>query len=261
MPELSIIIPTFNAEQFIERSLLSVIHQQYKKYEIIIQDCCSSDNTLKKIQELKATYPHVPISDFSEKDQGVYDAMNKAIEKARGTWIYFLGSDDYLYENVLQRVTDTIESFTEDYDLIYGNVNAERLGDQYDGQFDQTKISKQNICHQAIFYNKKIFTTIGIYNLKYKQLADWDFNIRSFFNDKITTKYIDITIAFYSDDGLSYTVCDEVFHKDHYPIVKKLGYKSLPLKSLKFFCNSNSEFLKLMMQRMSDKYLRLPKKA
>jgi hypothetical protein len=77
---------------------------------------------------------------------------------AAGEWLYFLGSDDYLYnEQVLAQVFDSITNNSKNYDLVYGNVTSPILGERYDGEFDEVKILKKNICHQAIFYNKRIF--------------------------------------------------------------------------------------------------------
>jgi glycosyltransferase involved in cell wall biosynthesis len=248
-PYMSIIMPTFNCSGTIRAALDSIIMQTYESKEVVIIDGGSTDSTVDICKEYVAKYRFIVL--ISEKDQGVYDAMNKGIKIAKGEWIYFLGSDDYFYcPNVLFDLIGSIENFKEEFNMIYGNVSSPKLGAKYDGKFDRIKIIKKNICHQAIFYHRTVFEIVGDFNLKYKIEGDWEFNLRCFFNDKIKIKYIDLTIAYYSDGGLSSTASDVHLSKDFNFIVKRLGYKSLPLRTLKSFCNSNLEFFKLIQKRL-----------
>src|SRR5688572_23331397 len=94
-PMFSIIIPTLNSEAHIRRSLESVLHQSFPNFEILIVDGLSVDQTLSIVQQEN----DARITTYSEKDHGIYDAMNKGITLAKGKWLYFLGSDDVLYDN------------------------------------------------------------------------------------------------------------------------------------------------------------------
>src|SRR3982750_4096075 len=103
MPLLSIIIPTFNSQITIERCLESLSKQTFRDFEILVIDGGSEDNTIGLVKEKQPVLPAVTL--VSEKDEGTYDAMNKGIGLSTGTWLYFLGSDDWLYnEQVLQNV-------------------------------------------------------------------------------------------------------------------------------------------------------------
>ena len=100
MPMISIITVCMNSERTIDQTLKSVINQSYHNYEHIIIDGKSSDNTLNIVKK----YPHIKTI-ISEKDNGIYDAMNKGIDSCRGDVVGFLNSDD-LFNNhyVLERI-------------------------------------------------------------------------------------------------------------------------------------------------------------
>jgi glycosyltransferase involved in cell wall biosynthesis len=243
----SIIIPTFNAEKTISIALKSIISQSFGEFEILIIDGASSDNTLEVIKE----YEDKPfITCVSEKDKGVYDAMNKGIQLAKGHWIYFLGSDDYLFNsNVLEHVHDTITHTSTDFDVFYGNVKTPLYDRIFDGEFDNDKILKININHQAIFYNRTVFEKIGMYNLKYKIAADYEFNLRCYFNKDIKVKYIDLVVAYFSEGGLSSVGFDELFYKEFPDIVKRVTGENLPLKDLRQYCSSYVQFVFAVIKR------------
>jgi len=96
-PLLTIVIPTFRAERTLQASLDSVLGQDLRDLEVLIMDGGSQDGTNAIALAAAASDPRVYF--FSEPDKGVYDAMNKGIARARGAWIYFLGSDDVLHNS------------------------------------------------------------------------------------------------------------------------------------------------------------------
>jgi glycosyltransferase involved in cell wall biosynthesis len=218
MPKLSIIIPTFNASNSIERCLQSIINQSFTDYEVVIQDGGSFDKTIEVISDVQRVNGGIEIKLHQERDRGVYDAMNKAIHRASGEWLYFLGSDDELYEpNVLSRVMGSQDVALGD--VLYGNVkvigNARWAmdGAVYDGQFDLNKLLTRNICHQAMFYRTAFVRTMGNYNINYVVWADWDFNMRCW--SKTTFRYIDVIVAkFYAGGVSSQDRRDEQFVAD-----------------------------------------------
>src|SRR5688572_31229641 len=139
-PFLSIVIPTFNSAQALSTTLASVLGQTFADIEVLVIDGHSTDNTVEIIQSFQDRRIRI----LSEKDNGVYDAMNKGVSMSAGTWIYFLGSDDMLFssrtlENVTARLTSTEAEF------VYGNVRID--GDSpwakhdsiYDGKFTREK--------------------------------------------------------------------------------------------------------------------------
>jgi glycosyltransferase involved in cell wall biosynthesis len=187
-------------------------------------DGLSTDNTVNIAQD----YEDKRVKIYSEKDSGIYDAMNKGIDASKGKWLYFLGSDDYLFhDNVLRLIYKQV--YNKDLDVIYGNILNPLYDGKYDGTFSYAKILKKNICHQAIFFRKSLFEQTGYFNLKYKILADYDHNLKWFLSKKYKIEYIDEIIAYFSADGYSTTSNEkDPFQKDKTYNYILYGCKKLP---------------------------------
>lgn len=203
-PFFSIIIPTYNSAVTLATCLDCILGQSFKNIEVLIVDGNSKDCTIAIVKEYAGN--HQNIKWISENDNGIYDAMNKGIRMAKGEWLYFLGSDDTLHDIVtLQQVHDIDK---QGFNVIYGNARIvgdtswSKNGDLYDGIFNLEKLLKKNVCHQAIFYNKKSFLpTSPIFNTNYKLCADYDFNLRCW--AKQSFLFIDIVIADFYGGGES----------------------------------------------------------
>ncbi len=235
MPLLTIIIPTFNSAGSIGRALESIAVQTFADYEVVVQDGSPNDETARAVGKFLEAHPNFPLRLYREHDRGVYDAMNKAMTKADGEWLYFLGSDDQLYhDRVLAEVMS--KQATADCKVIYGN--AEIIGDCkwaksrtiYNGPFDLPMLLSRNICHQAIFYKADFVRKVGEYNANYLVCGDWDFNLRCWAMTKFN--YIDVTVAKFIAGGLSSSKSDDgQFYKDF--VVNILRYFHLsPLSPL-----------------------------
>lgn len=197
-PLISIITVVYNGAATLESTILSVACQTWKEKEFIIVDGGSKDGTLALVDRYKNA-----VTDWvSEPDKGIYDAMNKGIRMARGEWLYFLGSDDRLYNDaVLSTLFEG--NFSSDCHLLYGNVTSPSYKGPYDGPFTFEKLLSRNISHQATFYRKELFERLGGYNLQYKMHADWDFNLRCFTSDFVKTKFADVLVAEFGAQGIS----------------------------------------------------------
>ena len=204
--KLSIIIPTYNSASVLPKALDSIVGQTFGDWEVLIMDGVSTDDTLKVAQ----SYNDSRIRINSEPDKGIYDAMNKGIGKARGEWLYFLGSDDWLLnDNVLH---DVFAQDTDSYDVVYGEVEAPHLASNHSGEWTLQTIDR-NRCHQAILYRRQVIRRLGGYNTKYKIWADYDLNLKWFFDRKVKKKHIPTVIAHYAEGGYS-SVCDAEMLKD-----------------------------------------------
>lgn len=214
----SIIIPTFNSEKTIERCIQSIVNQTYTSIEILIIDGLSTDKTLYIIQKYTSLYPSIKL--ISEKDKGIYDAMNKGIALSNGQWLYFLGSDDFIYDNnVFENLS--IEINNQQADCYYGNVKMVETSKIHMGKIDRMNLFRKNISHQSIVYNRIIFEKLGVFDLSFPVFADLDFNFRMFFSDtKIL--YLEQIIANFSLGGTSST-----------PSEKHIKEKSLIYKKAK----------------------------
>ncbi|TDG35303.1 glycosyltransferase [Pedobacter changchengzhani] len=211
---ISIIIPTYNSGKTIEACLESISIQTFKAFEVIIIDGLSTDETILNAKEFENK---IALTISSAMDEGIYDAMNKGISLAKGEYLYFLGSDDTLFDNeVLHTIAKEIVN--SDARIIYGNVKMKgnshlvKNNTIYGGEFDLKRLLVHNIPHQAIFYHKSVFDQIGKYNINYQLFADHDFNLRAI--SKFELQYIDQIVANFNVGGSSTTLKDEKFEQD-----------------------------------------------
>ena len=212
-PLITIITVVLNGAQNLEKSLQSVFKQSFTDYEYIILDGGSTDETLDIINKYDQ---HITFW-LSEPDNGVYDAMNKAVQLAKGQWICFLGADDYLtceFENVARYLKDR-------QTIYYGDVYRPVVNRRYDGRFSAYKLASRNICHQSIFYPKSVWGKYA-FNLKYQVFADHVLNMCCFSDPDITLQYIPETIAVFHDEGgLSPSTRDETFELDRMMLIRE----------------------------------------
>lgn len=211
-PLISVIIVVRNGAATLERALKSIFSKEFAQMECILIDGNSSDNTLeivKKYDENIAFW-------ISEPDGGIYDAMNKGVGHARGKYIYFLGCDDCLEVNPSELQHRLKESNT----IYYGNVLRPASSKPYDGAFNSWKLTRRNICHQAIFYPKAIFEKRN-FAPQYKINADWEFNLRCYADRTFHYQYIALVIATWADGGISSVVFDDQFDRDRSRLFKE----------------------------------------
>lgn len=207
--KITIAVVCFNAVRFIDDLFISLHKQKKDLFELVIIDGGSKDGTLELIQK------HKDIVDIliSERDNGIYDAMNKALSNASGEWLLFLGADDVLLANL-----EDVLSYFEERDVVYyGDClysNSKRI---YDGKFNKFKIFYKNICHQGIFYPKTMYRKMS-YNCNYPIRADHAYNITGYF--KFKYKYIPVIVAKFNERGLSSRVSDQNFQRDRLVLYK-----------------------------------------
>jgi len=218
-PVLSIVIPVKNGSKTIERLLESLTSQTWLEFEVLLQDGNSSDNTIDIANKYRPFFGD-RLRIFSEKDHGIYDAMNKGIDRARGEWLYFLGADDYLLNKVVLSQVFNFQKLSG-YDFVYGDSNTEDYGTGYDGEFNLAKLRLKNICHQSIFVKKAVFDVLGRFDISYPALADWDFNFKCFVHPKIKCQYLDLGIAHHSGGGFAINHPDAHFISHINSIVDK----------------------------------------
>ena len=254
----TIIIPTYNSAETIKDCITSVLQQSFQSFEILIIDGKSIDSTLNIVNE----YKDKRISSISEADKGVYDAMNKGINLAKGEWLYFLGSDDKFYDNdVLSDVAELIWN-NQKINVLYGNVQI--IGELpfwansvsiYGGEFDIKRLKQQNICHQAIFYRNSFLIQNNFkYILKFPVCADWDMNLKCWIQSPFY--YFDRTICFFASGGISSQNTDYFHFQINSTILKyERKYISFYINYVKCFLKS----IKTIVRRKVIKFLFLNK--
>ncbi len=209
-PLISIVTVSFNAVETIEQTILSVVNQTYSHIEYIVIDGGSTDGTVDIIKKYSDKIAYW----VSESDRGIYDAMNKGIEKASGDYIYFIGSDDQLLDNAILQIAHRIDGKA----IYYGNVYMVKRRRIYNGRFSSFQMVVRNIPHQATFY-PTIYLKTNSFNLRYKYLADYYLNLKAW--KEINFKYVPIVIAKYNDDSTSSNCVDSCFEKDRFNIMRK----------------------------------------
>lgn len=223
-PKISIVTPSYNQSQFLEEAIRSVLLQNYPNLEYIIIDGGSTDGSVEIIKKYEPWLAYW----VSEKDKGIYAAMQKGIGLAQGDWVFFLGSDDILIECL----ADVALRLRKSNCIYYGDVLFKHRNIIYGGRFDVIKITQRNICQQAIFYPRELFNQYS-FNLKYKLEADWDLNLRCWGEGKYHFKYMPILISIYNDLGLSGLNGDHSFSLDRSELVMKYFGRRIKIHKIK----------------------------
>lgn len=179
--KFSIVTVCLNAEETIEATMRSVLTQTYQNYEYIIWDGKSTDSTLERAARYESR-GHVRI--YSEKDSGLYNAMNCATALCSGDYILFLNSGDMLAdENVLQDMADEIDKDHAEADLYFGSVIRKRDGGEeletYRGRgiVFRLLLAGRMPCHQSIFTRQSVMRAYG-FDESYSITADYHFLMR-----------------------------------------------------------------------------------
>lgn len=190
----SIITVTYNASQWLERTIQSVISQSYPHIEYIIIDGNSTDGTLEIIKKYQSSIAHC----VSEPDSGLYDAMNKGLKLASGDYVWFLNAGDTIYsETTVQEIVNLLKG-EKMPDIVYGEtqiVDSEGSALGMRRLKSPEKLSWKSfrmgmlVCHQSFLVKRTIAEP---YNLQYRFTADYDWCIRcmrkadAIFNTRLT---------------------------------------------------------------------------
>ena len=204
---LSIITVTYNAEKYVEPTINSVLGQSFRDLEYLIIDGNSSDGTMEIVERHKKNINHI----ISEKDSGVYDAMNKGLKMAQGEYILFLNAGDELSKPT---ILEEIFNSKPDADVYYGETNILNKDRQVIGtRTDLTsrklpqQLKKRNflngqvVSHQSFIPKRSLATP---YNLKYKCSADIDWMLQIISRSK-KIKNVNQPISNYLQGGISDT--------------------------------------------------------
>tara|TARA_B100000965_G_scaffold339520_1_gene307216 strand:+ start:397 stop:1146 length:750 start_codon:yes stop_codon:yes gene_type:complete len=175
---ISIITVVKNGETTIEKCIKSVLNQNYKKIQYIIIDGNSKDQTKKIIEQYKNRISLI----ISENDRGIWDAMNKGIELAKGEIIGFLNADDFYYENSLEIVNKYFQN--KDIDFLFGSVKKHKLMHGYNPSIIKWSFGFYTSHSVGFFIKTEKHKSIGFYNLKYLS-ADLNFFYKMIVNFKL----------------------------------------------------------------------------
>ena len=221
-PLISIITVVRNNKNGILRTINSVINQDYKNIEFILIDGLSTDGTLDIIKSVNNKIDIV----ISEKDNGIYDAMNKGIKIAKGQYITFLNSGDWFENNTLNFVSKILIE-NKDVDILHGllayyNKNIELefiLGDT------SLSIPSRMIQHPASFVKSSLYKK-NTFDLKYKSASDYNTFIKFYLNN-YNFKFIPTIFTNFVNDGISQNIdsrLETIQIKRKYKFISKTKY-------------------------------------
>ena len=224
LPTISVIMPTYNSSGTIRVAIESVIGQNYPNLEFIIIDGGSQDGTLEIIQSYQKDITHW----IAEPDKGIYDAMNKGIDRATGDWLYFMGADDQINPEILLKVAPHLHPTLA---AVYGDVIYD-TGDVMHSRIGFGTLIQNTLHHQATFYNKNLFVTFR-YNVQYRVISDYELNLQLYLQKKAVL-FIPYVVATCGSTGTSSTLSTvEVNH---------LRGKYITNKFINYLLNSYLQF-------------------
>ena len=190
---ISIICPTYNCCENIGTLINSVFSQTFQDYELIVVDGASTDGTLDILRKQSARLRYI-----SEPDNGIYDAMNKGIDIAKGEWLYFIGADDTLYsDNVIEQITPLLH---EDTDVLMCDIMSPKLG-RCSSTFSLKTYFTNTIHHQGVIYNRRVLETYR-YDTTLRIVADYDMNLY-IWKKRFNIEYSNIILANHAPEGVS----------------------------------------------------------
>lgn len=225
--KLSVITINLNNKEGLQQTIDSVVGQTFVDYEFIVIDGQSTDGSLDIIEKNKDN-----ISQWlSEPDTGVYQAMNKGIELAKGEYLYFLNSGDRLYSDL---VFEKMFADQPQGAFICGNFYTENRGElvlntpykDRDWTFALYDIYSTYLCHQAFFIHRSNFEKYGKYSEDLKISADWELFLMAIGVHREAVDYRDVDMVIYNQEGLSSTIGGQFIYQEK----KKVARRRLSVK-------------------------------
>ena len=198
--KLSIITINYNNLDGLKRTVKSVLNQTWQEFEHIIIDGGSTDGSAEYIESQSDHF------DFwvSEKDSGIYNAMNKGIKVATGEYLLFLNSGDHLFND---EVLDKNHCFIKEKDLIYFNLQVIDCTNTYTKSYPKNLIFsyflKDTLPHPATFIRKVLFEKQGLYDESFKIVSDWKFFIESVCKFNVSYVGVEEILTVFCLDGIS----------------------------------------------------------
>ena len=200
---VTVITPCFNSEKTIQRTIESVLHQTYQEIEYLIIDGASTDSTLEIAKSYEAAFQgrmHI----YSEKDEGIYYAMNKGIGLAKGEIVGIVNSDDYYEPGAVEHMVKNRNE--SPYQILYGFERILKDGQETAVVINHhTNLPNQMITHPTCFVTKKIYDDKGVFNTAYRYSADYEFMLRMYRDKQVEFTPVYEIISNYALGGASGT--------------------------------------------------------
>lgn len=210
LPAFSIITPCYNSEKTIGRTIRSVMEQTYTDFEYIIVDGGSKDNTVAVIKDYVNRYPD-KIRYVSERDQGIYDGINKgirmALESEGDRLIGIVNSDDFYEKDALKKMAEAYSQLPADkrqYSILYGALRILKDGKERNVWLNHHEFLPETmIGHPACFVSSELYRDKGVYSLDYRSAADYEFMLRMYQDPSVLFQPVYHIISNFSTGGFS----------------------------------------------------------
>lgn len=225
-PDFSILVVCLNPGSKLRMTLESIEKQTYRNYEVVVKDGLSSDGSAAFIKASAEKFPSLRL--LEKKDSGIYDAMNQAVQAAKGRYLYFLNCGDRFYhEKVLEEMAGLIAGHPAEAGIYYGNIYERLTGREVasNPRLDAFGCYRNVPCHQACFYDRKLLLAHP-FDTRYRVRADYEQFLWCFFTKtqafQTSFVYGNILIADYEGGGFSETKKNRrISAAEHREIVRK----------------------------------------
>ena len=207
MTKLTIITINYNNASGLQKTMESVLAQTSKDFEYIIIDGSSTDNSLQVIQKFNNKNT-LSFTCISEPDKGIYDAMNKGITLAKGEYIHFLNSGDWLVDN---KVVDNMIACTNtNPDILIGNVvfirpNGKVKYAKNDKEVSGLTFYRSTLQHTSAYIKRELFTLYGLYDTNLKIVSDWKWYLNAVIYNNAKVEFTDMYVTYFDTTGISST--------------------------------------------------------
>ncbi|WP_370895467.1 glycosyltransferase family 2 protein [Chryseobacterium gossypii] len=192
--KVSIVTVCWNSEKYLKTAIESVLNQTHKDFEYIIIDGASTDRTLDIIRSYEPLFEG-KLRWLSEKDNGIYDAMNKGIKMCTGDIIGLLNSDDfYISETILQKIVHCFQK--NNVDSVYADLyyvkedDTDKIVRKWKTGKRKPFISGWHPAHPTFFVKKTVYDRFGFFDLKYKIAADFEIMLRFLEKSQVSSFYL-----------------------------------------------------------------------
>lgn len=227
----TVVTVTFNAEKAITRTVKSVLEQTYAPYEYLIFDGKSSDSTVSIAEQFRTEFEKkgIRLSIISEKDSGIYNAMNKGVKAATGDFVSFLNAGDWYEPEALATVNSLYQE--RKFDLAYGGLNYINPNGSITkkmSKYDKYLITSRHWNHPSMFLRRQIYQKYG-FDERFRTYADFHLYTK-LRKKRIRIRIIPAVITNFSADGVSTDVrIRKVIGRgrEKYQIYRDNGYSPL----------------------------------
>lgn len=233
---VSVITPVYNGEKTIRETIEAVLGQTYKNVEYIVVDGASTDRTMEIVKEYEPFFQG-RLQYVSEKDRGIYQAMNKGIRLSTGRLIGIINSDDFYETDALEKVVSVMSD--DLYQVIYGYLRTIERG----GENRVTTVKKESgkmIAHPTCFLTREVYQKYGMFLEWFRIAADYELMLRLYEKNEVRFTQVNSVIANFRTGGASYSSRRRAYFEAD---LARAMHKKMKLKE---FAQSAFEYLAVM---------------